>query len=203
MTRSGRASCRSHQAQRRRRPVDLPAVHARVAKRDHAFPKDVKPTVFGMSNPLSTPAREVVEGGFHAISRAITAGSSATSNRRRPGQLPSCARPPPTPSDRGRHFREGSLTEGSSSNVFVVKNGVCGDEKNNLVLGHHYDVVSSSQGEQPAVEVRPISEAEVRADDEIWVPRRPRKSSRSRHSRENRRGANRVVFSRMHASTRI
>ncbi|MGZ8231105.1 MAG: aminotransferase class IV, partial [Burkholderiales bacterium] len=31
-----------------------------VAKRDHAFPKGVKPTVFGMSSPLSTPSTEAV-----------------------------------------------------------------------------------------------------------------------------------------------
>src|SRR6267154_6144707 len=34
-----------------------------VAKRDHAFPKDVAPTVFLMSNPLATPSAEQVERG--------------------------------------------------------------------------------------------------------------------------------------------
>ena len=29
------------------------------AKRDHAFPKDVTPTVFLMSNPLTTPPRQI------------------------------------------------------------------------------------------------------------------------------------------------
>ena len=38
-----------------------------VAKRDHAFPKGVKPTVFGMSNPLSTPPDSLVASGVHAI----------------------------------------------------------------------------------------------------------------------------------------
>src|SRR5687768_14279211 len=38
-----------------------------VAKRDHAFPKDTIPTVFGMSNPLTTPSRELIESGAHAI----------------------------------------------------------------------------------------------------------------------------------------
>src|SRR5215211_2163193 len=37
-----------------------------VAKRDHAFPKNTKPTIFGMSSPLVTPAREAVESGVHA-----------------------------------------------------------------------------------------------------------------------------------------
>src|SRR5512134_3933701 len=38
-----------------------------VARRDHAFPKDVKPTVFMMSSPLSTPARELVDNGVACI----------------------------------------------------------------------------------------------------------------------------------------
>ena len=40
-----------------------------VAPRDHAFPADAAPTVFMMSNPLTTPSRKLVENG----SRAITA----------------------------------------------------------------------------------------------------------------------------------
>ena len=39
-----------------------------VAKRDHAFPKDVKQTVFVMSGPLTTPPREQIEMGGAAIS---------------------------------------------------------------------------------------------------------------------------------------
>jgi len=39
-----------------------------VAKRDHAFPKNVEPTVFMMSNPLVNPPREQVERGGAAVS---------------------------------------------------------------------------------------------------------------------------------------
>ncbi len=38
-----------------------------VAKRDHAFPKGVKPTVFMMSTPLVTPAPALVESGVACI----------------------------------------------------------------------------------------------------------------------------------------
>src|SRR3954465_12306973 len=34
-----------------------------VAKRDHAFPKDLQPTVFMMSNPLINPSKDIVENG--------------------------------------------------------------------------------------------------------------------------------------------
>ena len=46
-----------------------------VAKRDHAFPLGVAPTVFMMSNPLATPSAAQVEGGV-ATSRRFR--SSAT-----------------------------------------------------------------------------------------------------------------------------
>ena len=38
-----------------------------VAKRDHAFPKGVLPTVFIMSNPLMTPQKELLATGVDAI----------------------------------------------------------------------------------------------------------------------------------------
>jgi len=144
-----------------------------VAKRDHAFPKDVKPTVFGMSSPLSTPALEAVEGGVHAITaidyRWLKCDVKSTS------LLGNCLLRQ-TAADAGAvevvMFRDGFLTEGSSSNVFVVKNGVIlATPKNNLVLpGITYDVVVElAQANGLRLEVRPITEAEVRSADEIWV----------------------------------
>ncbi|MCJ7839253.1 MAG: aminotransferase class IV, partial [Burkholderiales bacterium] len=38
-----------------------------VAPRDHAFPKGVKPTVFMMSNPLTTPPQSLREQGVPAV----------------------------------------------------------------------------------------------------------------------------------------
>ena len=38
-----------------------------VAKRDHAFPKGVSPTVFIMSNPLLPPPAELLTTGVTAI----------------------------------------------------------------------------------------------------------------------------------------
>ena len=144
-----------------------------VAKRDHAFPKDTKPTVFGMSNPLVTPARDLVESGAHAITtidyRWLKCDVKSTS------LLGNCLLRQ-TAADAGAlevvMFRDGFLTEGSSSNVFVVKDGVIlAPPKNNLVLpGITYDVVLElARAHGLAHEVRPVSEAEVRSADEIWV----------------------------------
>jgi len=144
-----------------------------VAKRDHAFPKNVKPTVFGMSNPLSTPAGETVDGGIHAITtidyRWLRCDVKSTS------LLANCLlRQVAADADALEvvMFRDGFLTEGSSSNVFVVKNGVIlATPKNNLVLpGITYDVVVElARANSLPIDVRPISEAEVRSADEIWV----------------------------------
>ena len=144
-----------------------------VAKRDHAFPKDAKPTVFGMANPLSTPAREAVEGGVHAITtidyRWLKCDVKSTS------LLGNCLLRQ-VAADAGAlevdMYRNGFLTEGSSSNVFVVKNGVIlATPKDNLVLpGITYDVVIElARAHGLPLEVRPIPEAEVRSADEIWV----------------------------------
>ncbi len=54
-----------------RQPFDDQGVYFQItrgaAKRDHAFPKGVPPTVFMMSNPLPTPAREQVEQGVAVV----------------------------------------------------------------------------------------------------------------------------------------
>lgn len=144
-----------------------------VARRDHAFPKDTKPTVFGMSSPLSTPSREAIEGGVHAITaidyRWLKCDVKSTS------LLGNCLLRQ-TAADAGAlevvMFRNGFLTEGSSSNVFIVKNGVIlATPKDHLVLpGITYDVVIElARAHGLPLEVRPIAEAEVRAADEIWV----------------------------------
>ena len=144
-----------------------------VAKRDHAFPKGVAPTVFMMSNPLTTPPREQVDNGVAAITAAdfrwLKCDVKSTS------LLGNClARQLAV--DAGAVetilFRDGNLTEASASNVFVVKNGVLlAPPKNNLVLpGITYDVVLEiAHAREFEVEVRSISEAETRNADEIWV----------------------------------
>ena len=144
-----------------------------VAKRDHAFPKDAKQTVFGMSSPLSTPAKDAIENGVHAITaidyRWLKCDVKSTSLLGNVLLRQAAA-------DAGAievvMFRDGFLTEGSSSNVFVVKNGtILATPKDNLVLpGITYDVVVElARANAMPLEVRQISEAEVLAADEIWV----------------------------------
>ena len=144
-----------------------------VAKRDHAFPKGVTPTVFMMSNPLVTPAPALVDSGVACVSaedyRWLNCDIKSVS------LLGNCLLRQLS-ADVGATetilFRDGKLTEASSSNVFVVKNGVLlTPPKDNFVLpGITYDVVLEiARTREFEVEVRAVSEAEVRSADEIWV----------------------------------
>ncbi len=144
-----------------------------VAKRDHAFPKDMKQTVFMMSSPLTTPPQTQIDNGVSAITasdfRWLKCDVKSVS------LLGNCLLRQMA-ADVGAVetilFRDGKLTEASASNVFVVKDGVLlAPPKNNLVLpGITYDVVLEiAHAREFEVEVREISEAETRNADEIWV----------------------------------
>ncbi|HSG76755.1 MAG TPA: D-amino acid aminotransferase [Burkholderiales bacterium] len=144
-----------------------------VAKRDHAFPAGVEPTVFAMSNPLVNPPQELVEKGVAAV--------SAPDNRWLRCDIKSISLIGnvllrQASADAGAAetilFRDGILTEASASNVFVAKNGVVlSPPKSNLILpGITYDVVVEiAQQLGLALEFRDIRESEVRAADELWV----------------------------------
>jgi D-alanine transaminase len=69
-------------------------------------------------------------------------------------------------------FRDGFLTEGAASSIFVVKDGVLlAPMKNHLMLpGITYDVLLElAAAHGLPVDVRDITEAEVRAADELWL----------------------------------
>jgi D-alanine transaminase len=144
-----------------------------VAKRDHAFPAGVEPTVFAMANPLVNPPRELVEKGAAAVSAAdyrwqrCDIKSISLIGNVLLRQVSADAGAVET-----ILFRDGKLTEASASNVFVAKNGVLlAPPKSNLILpGITYDVVAEiAQALKIPLEFRDVSEAEVRGADEVWV----------------------------------
>ena len=144
-----------------------------VAKRDHAFPKDAAPTVFLMSNPLVTPPEALVKSGASAVTavddRWLHCDIKSTS------LIGNCLLRQVSV-DAGATetilFRAGWLTEASASNVFVVKGGaILSPPKSSLILpGITYDVVLElAQAAGLPLELRDISEAEVRGADELWL----------------------------------
>ena len=144
-----------------------------VAKRDHAFPKGVEPTVFMMSNPLVNPQPEQVEKGGAAVSaqdhRWLRCDIKSIS------LIGNCLLRQLS-AEQGLAetilFRDGKLTEASACNVFVVKRGaILSPPKSNLILpGITYDVVTElARDNGLPLEFRDVTEAEVRAADELWV----------------------------------
>ena len=144
-----------------------------MAVRNHAFPATVTPTVFGLVEPLHSPTAAQREQGVSAISAAdfrwLRCNVKATS-------LLANALLRQMAIDAGCAetilFRDGVLTEGAASNIFVVKNGVLlAPQKNHLMLtGITYDVVLELAAQHGLpTEVRDITDAEVRAADELWL----------------------------------
>jgi D-alanine transaminase len=146
-----------------------------VAKRDHAFPNPpVKPTVFMMSNPLSTPPDALLQSGVGAV--------TAQDNRWLRCDIKAIALLPnvllrqmAVDADCAETIliRDGSfMTEGAASNIFVVKNGkLFAPPKDNLMLpGITYDVILEIAAAHGIPhEVRKIAVEEVFAADELLL----------------------------------
>ncbi len=146
--------------------------------RDHAFPQVIRPTVFIMPMPLSTPGPEAVEHGVCAItapdgrwlhcdvkSVSLLANVLARQRSVDAGCVETIL------------LRDGWLTEGSTSNVFIVRAGVIlAPPKSNLMLpGITYDVVLElARALGLPHQLRPIAEAELRSADEVWLTSSPK-----------------------------
>ena len=144
-----------------------------AAKRDHAFPKEGKQTVFMMSSPLVTPAKDLVDNGVPCITatdyRWLKCDVKSISLLGNCLLRQSAAE---TGAAEVVLFRDGFLTEASASNVFAVRNGkLLSPPKNHLILpGITYDVVLElAAAIGIAIELREIPEQEVRNADELWV----------------------------------
>lgn len=142
-------------------------------KRNHAFPKVMRPTVFLMSEQLVTPPDFQREAGVACVSAADfrwlrcdlkTVAMLANCLLRQHAIDQGCVET--------ILFRDGFLTEGAASNIFVVKNGVMlAPPKSHLMLpGITYDVVLELAARHGLKhEVRELLEDEVRHADELWM----------------------------------
>jgi D-alanine transaminase len=144
-----------------------------VAPRDHAFPKGVNPTVFLMASPLTTPPAEVRERGVNAVT--VLDNRWQRCDIKSTSLLANCLLRQAAVDQNAVEsvlLRDGFLTEGSSSNIFVVKNGVIlTPPKTNFILpGITYDVVIElARANKLPLEVRPVGENEVRNANELWL----------------------------------
>jgi D-alanine transaminase len=176
-----------------------------IAKRDHAFPRDAVPTVFAMSSPLATPSRAEVERGVAAV--------TATDYRWGRCDIKSIALLGnvllrQVAVDRGAVetvlFRDGLLTEGAASNVFVVSGDwLLAPPKSHLMLpGITYDLVLELAAATGLPHhVREITEEETLGASELWLTSSTKEvlAITTLNSRPVGDGAPGPVFRRMHA----
>ena len=142
-------------------------------KRDHAFPHRVEPTVFMFSSPLVNPSAEQRARGVACITTLDTRWLRCDLKvlallpnvlLRQQAVDAGCAE--------AILLRDGYLTEGAASNIFVCKNGVllAPPKGHRMLPGITYDVVLElAKDKGMPHEVREISERELRTADEIWV----------------------------------
>lgn len=144
-----------------------------VAKREFGLPQDIEPTVFMLSSPYVPPPQQQIDNGIAAMSFAdfrwlrcdIKSTSLLGANMLRQFA-----------NDAGGAecvlFRDGYLTEGSSSNIFLVRNGtLITPPKSSLILpGITYDLLLELAAEnEVAIDVREVPESEVKAADELML----------------------------------
>jgi D-alanine transaminase len=144
-----------------------------VAPRDHAFPKDVTPTVFAMAKPMAPPPAQWLSEGIRAIThedfRWLKCDLKTTSLLANVLLRQMAVEAGATEC---LLIRDGYMTEGAASNVMVVVDGILlAPPRNHLLLpGITYDLVLEIAAKHGIpYEERPVSDAELRRASEIMM----------------------------------
>jgi D-alanine transaminase len=144
-----------------------------VAHRDHRFPGDATPTVFVMSNLFDPVPKQQLENGVNAItlddirwqycsikSIALLPNILLRQQAVEQGAAEAIL------------LRNGEVTEGAASNVFIVKNGIIitPPKTDCLLPGITRDLVVEQAHEHGlAVKEANIKQTELETADEIWL----------------------------------
>lgn len=144
-----------------------------AAKRDHTFPQGITPTVFAMSNPVSTTSKDILEKGVAAITlddirwkrcdiKAITllANVILKQEAHDAGAVEAIL------------IKDGHALEGAASNLFIVQNNIIITQPKGpqLLPGVTRDLVLElAVKNNMNFEERPISEQELLLANEIWL----------------------------------
>ncbi len=144
-----------------------------VAKRAHAFPAVMVPTVFIMTNPIVLPSDAVRAKGVQCVSledkRWLRCEIKSTSLL---GNVLAAQHAAEHGAMESIQFRDGFLSEASASNVWIVKDGVlAGPPKDNLILeGIRYGLIEELCAQrQIPLQARRITREEVFAADEVLL----------------------------------
>ena len=144
-----------------------------VARRDFAFPRNVTPTVFAMASALTRPSAAQRDLGLSTISvpdqRWLRCDIKSVSLL---GAVLARQHAAERGADEVVQHRDGRLTEGSASNIWLVKGGrVLAPPRDHLILeGIRYRFIEELCAQASiAFEARVISMDEVRAADELML----------------------------------
>lgn len=144
-----------------------------VASRDHRFPDETKPTVFVMSSVLQPVEPALLEKGISAVTLDDIRWQHC--NIKAIALLPNILlRQQAVDQDAMEAIliRDGDITEGAASNVFIVSDGVIKTppKGKKLLPGITRDlVVELAKTHNMPIEEVSISEKEFLAADEIWL----------------------------------
>lgn len=144
-----------------------------VAPRSHAFPAGVQPTVFAMVMPLKGPTPQMREQGVTCVTapdlRWHHCDIKSTSLL---GNVLVAQQAAESGATETIQFRDGLLTEASSSNVWIVTQGrlVAPLKDERVLTGIRYGLLEELCAQEGiAYELRDITRAEVFAADEVLL----------------------------------
>lgn len=152
--------------------VYLQITRGAAAGRSHAFPENITPTVVAYCNPLPSPSLEARANGVAAItapdprwarcdikSISLLANVLLTQQAKEAGANETIL------------HRDGRVTEGSSSNVFIVHGGalLTTPDSAQILPGITRNLLTQLRADGVNVIARGFSLGELRAAQEIWI----------------------------------
>jgi D-alanine transaminase len=153
--------------------VYLQVTRGVAPKRDHAFPADIRATVFAMSNPLPELRDIAGEPGIHAITLPDIRWQHC--NIKAITLLPNVLlRQQAIEADTAEAIliKDGYATEGAASNIFIVRNGelVTPPKGPTLLPGITRDlIIELAAGNAIPCREAAIPETELHDAEEIWL----------------------------------
>lgn len=153
--------------------IYLQITRGSAPRRDHAFPQDTHPTVFASATPIIKPSDETYAQGVSAITREDTRWKQC--HIKAITLLPNILlrqQAVDAGATEAILLKEGYLTEGAASNVFVVLNNeiMTPPKSPELLPGITRDVVLElAQQQGVAHRETQISEQQLREASEIWL----------------------------------
>jgi len=144
-----------------------------AARRDHAFPKGITPTIFACSNPLTTPDEAYYADGLSAITATDIRWDRC--NIKAITLLPNVLLRQEAIDAGGAEailLRDGLAIEGAASNLFIVEDDtlITPPTGPQLLPGITRDLVLEiARSHNIPCREEAISEAQLRRADEVWL----------------------------------